>query len=320
MILRRCLSAIFVTTSVAAVLLIAAAQPAIPQARGQGPAPLRVTGPAAPNGQQITFNSPQFIVQALWFKANDETGWAWTGSDEIYAVFSDWDPNHYDHVTSDYEDVDEGDTVNFSNADQCMAPQATDHSQDCDSGMAELNVRYSFWEEDFGGNSFCNGDIAGSHDQLRNGKCPVDDLIGRGEILHSAAELAAMLPTVGASREFAHVMDQNAGKYRFRYRITRVADLSRSIVIHLPPVDPTTPPNIMLQAVEVTTPQGRRVRLTWTGATTSTVDVFRNDVKVVTTANDGDHLDATGNGTFRYRLCNLNSTTVCSPEVTIVVN
>ena len=77
----------------------------------------RSKGPQALRGQEIRFTSPQFVVHALWFKSNDETGWYWTGSDEVYAVFSDMDPTHSDAITSTYGDVDEGETRNFLAAD-----------------------------------------------------------------------------------------------------------------------------------------------------------------------------------------------------------
>src|SRR4051794_26498230 len=113
---------IVIATILGAVALVAvAASPTGPKAPpakspvavpGKGPLPFR-------DGQEIVFTTPQFVVQALWFKANDETGWYWTGSDEVYAIFSDMDPTHTDRTTSEYDDVDEGDTVNFKSADSC---------------------------------------------------------------------------------------------------------------------------------------------------------------------------------------------------------
>ena len=63
-----------------------------------------------------------------------------------------------------------------------------------------------------------------------------------------------------------------------------------------------------------------RVDLVWSGASASTVDIFRNGVRIVTTANDGVHTDNTGakgTATYRYRVCNAGTTT-CSNEVTVV--
>ena len=305
---RRSLSN-FAKGLAAAALIVAGAQSAVPQARSKGQQALR-------DGQAITFTTPQFVVQALWFKANDETGWYWTGSDEVYAVFSDMDPTHTDRTTSEYENVDEGDTVNFTTADTCMAPQPN-----CDRGMADLNVAFSFWESDWAaplGFSFCNGpDSAGLRWRLQVGICVDDDFIGRGSIVYSRAELVAMLPAVGDSREFTAIMDKDAGKYRFRYRITRLANVERTIVIHLPDLDPG--PAITLQATTIMIASATVVRLTWSGATTSTVDIYRNGAKVATTANDGTHDDPVASGTYQYSVCDLGSTTACSAQVTVVV-
>jgi hypothetical protein len=305
------LSVVFATIIGAAALVAAAASPSGPKALpAKDPLALR-------DGQEITFTTPQFVVQALWFKANDETGWYWTGSDEVYAIFSDMDPTHADRTTSEYDDVDEGDTVNFKATDSCMAPQPN-----CDRGMADLNVRFSFWEADWAaplGFSYCNKpDSPGIRWRLEFGICVDDDFIGSGEIIYSRAELVAMLPAVGNSREFTAVMDKNSGKYRFRYRITRIANVERSIVIHLPDIVVT--PAISLQATFVMLNMEKHVQLTWSGATTANVDIYRNGVKVLTTPNDGTQdISGVATGTYQYRLCDLNSTTACSPDVTVVV-
>ena len=62
----------------------------------------------------------------------------------------------------------------------------------------------------------------------------------------------------------------------------------------------------------------KRVRLTWTGATTSTVDIDRDSAKIVTTPNDGSH-DPRMAGSYENRLCELNSTTACSATMPITV-
>lgn len=59
--------------------------------------------------------------------------------------------------------------------------------------------------------------------------------------------------------------------------------------------------------------------LTWSGASGTNVDVFRNGTKVVTTANDGAHTDnvgAKGGGSYVYKLCEAGTST-CSNEVTV---
>ncbi|QOC22043.1 PKD domain-containing protein [Wenzhouxiangella sp. AB-CW3] len=59
--------------------------------------------------------------------------------------------------------------------------------------------------------------------------------------------------------------------------------------------------------------------ITWAGATTSNVDLFRNGRRVATIANSGsttDHTDIRGGGTLEYRICEAGSS-VCS-EIVLV--
>lgn len=58
----------------------------------------------------------------------------------------------------------------------------------------------------------------------------------------------------------------------------------------------------------------KRVDLTWTGASSSNADVFRNGVKIVTTDNDGfytDSISTKGGGTYSYVVCEAGTST-CS--------
>lgn len=81
----------------------------------------------------------------------------------------------------------------------------------------------------------------------------------------------------------------------------------------------SSPGGIILSAV------GRKVRavnqsdLTWSGAAGSNVDIFRNGVKLTTTANDGQHTDVLGKGvtgTFTYQVCEAG-TSACSNIATV---
>jgi hypothetical protein len=137
---------------------------------------------------------PQFVAEAVSFKAIDESGYDWAGLDEVYAVFSDSNPNLMDVVTSTYEDVDAGETRAFGPDGLCIAPRSK-----CDHGVSEiLRFEAPFWEEDkpprWIGQLFppyCYGDAPGAHHILRKGKCDGDDLIGRGEVLMSREQLLA---------------------------------------------------------------------------------------------------------------------------------
>ena len=59
--------------------------------------------------------------------------------------------------------------------------------------------------------------------------------------------------------------------------------------------------------------------LTWSGATSTNVDVYRNGVVVTTTANDGAHRDGPlgkGGGSATYKVCEAGTTT-CSSDVSV---
>jgi subtilisin family serine protease len=76
-----------------------------------------------------------------------------------------------------------------------------------------------------------------------------------------------------------------------------------------------TPSSITLTATARVQGKTRFADLRWANATTTNVDVYRNGVKVITTANDGLHSDSpTVKGTFTYKVCNAASTTACSVE------
>jgi len=88
-------------------------------------------------------------------------------------------------------------------------------------------------------------------------------------------------------------------------------------LLYVGPADGGSPPPTFTLTTRGYKVRGlRRADLTWSGAGTSTVDVYRNNVRILTgTANDGfqtDNIGGKGAGTFTYRVCNAGSTTVCS--------
>jgi serine protease len=61
------------------------------------------------------------------------------------------------------------------------------------------------------------------------------------------------------------------------------------------------------------------VDLSWSGATSMNVDIYRNGVVVVTTANDGFYTDSPGDrghATYIYQVCNAG-TQACSNQATV---
>jgi subtilisin family serine protease len=79
-----------------------------------------------------------------------------------------------------------------------------------------------------------------------------------------------------------------------------------------------TPDAITLAAAKRTTNRKNYADLSWSGSSASNVDVYRNNVLRVTTANDGKHTDGTlkAGTDYRYKVCNAGTTT-CSNEVTV---
>ena len=63
----------------------------------------------------------------------------------------------------------------------------------------------------------------------------------------------------------------------------------------------------------------QKADLTWSGASGTSVDVYRNNVKIITTDNDRAHTDNINNkggGSYTYRVCNAGTAT-CSNSVTV---
>jgi PKD repeat protein len=82
----------------------------------------------------------------------------------------------------------------------------------------------------------------------------------------------------------------------------------------------SAPPSIITLSATGYKVKGRqKADLSWSGAATSSVDIYRDGASITRTANDGfhtDNIDRRGGGTYVYQVCEAN-TSVCSNEVTI---
>jgi hypothetical protein len=86
-----------------------------------------------------------------------------------------------------------------------------------------------------------------------------------------------------------------------------------------PTPTPTAIPGIALRARGRSVHGQRAADLSWSGASSSNVDIYRNGVQIVTTANDGfytDRIGGSGHGTFTYKVCEAGTQT-CSNEATV---
>ena len=92
---------------------------------------------------------------------------------------------------------------------------------------------------------------------------------------------------------------------------------SAPVAVVAPP-PPPPPPSITLTVRGYKVKSDARVDLTWQGATSALVDVYRNDVRRTTTSNDGAHTDVPGKlrGRFTYRVCEAG-TAICSNSASV---
>jgi YVTN family beta-propeller protein len=87
----------------------------------------------------------------------------------------------------------------------------------------------------------------------------------------------------------------------------------------LTPTATPTPGSIMLRARRKRINGINSVRLKWRGATSANVDVYRNSMLIVTTPDDGQYDDSTGDtgqAQYVYRVCDAGTQT-CSNDVTV---
>jgi subtilisin family serine protease len=104
---------------------------------------------------------------------------------------------------------------------------------------------------------------------------------------------------------------------------TGVVTNSLSTANHLLYVGPAGVPNpYRLTATGFKVRGVRTADLSWSGAGTATVDIWRNGQKILSgTANDGaqrDSIGGKGAGTFTYKVCDAGSSTICSNTSTVV--
>jgi PKD repeat protein len=96
---------------------------------------------------------------------------------------------------------------------------------------------------------------------------------------------------------------------------------SATVTVTAPP--PPPPSSITLTVSGFTSDTKHTIRHNWSGAVGAKVDLYRNGLKVLSTANDGHQItgfEASGTATYAVKVCQAGSTTVCSPTRSITLS
>jgi hypothetical protein len=126
----------------------------------------------------------------------------------------------------------------------------------------------------------------------------------------SGGSFSQSLPA-GAHTITASVTDSRGLKSTKQVSVTVTSPVSA------PSPSPSSPISLSARAYKV---KGvKQVDLSWTGATSASVSVFRNGTAILTTDNDGretDRLNTKGGGSYTYKLCE-SGTSTCSASINV---
>jgi len=200
----------------------------------------------------IVWIERRYKIEALRFKARDESGIDWWGSDEVKVGTFD---ARGSTVSSEIGNIDSGDTHQFDPAKSCIIAVQPGNvvlgeTSVCESvgEPAPLSFRVELWENDDGGLfvDFEPGTLPpepGRHGSGVTLHSDEDDLLGRAQIDLSALDLESGMPNVGdvydETVELFPCLSELCAigpltpDYTFTYRITRLPDVQvdlRSVV------------------------------------------------------------------------------------------
>jgi hypothetical protein len=184
----------------------------------------------------------RYKIEAMRFKARDETGIDWLGSDEVMVETEDakgWT------VSKEIGDIDSGDTHSFDPAKSCIIAVrpgvvVLGETSMCDEvgEPAPLGFYVEFWEKDLFGfpAGFCGPLGTQGPDRHAGPYCANDhngdDFIGSAQIDYSTQELEAALPNVGDEQIETITLDPCPGQictsssdYTFTWRVTRLPNV-----------------------------------------------------------------------------------------------
>lgn len=190
----------------------------------------------------------RYVIEAVNFKALDETGIDIFGSDEIVARFSAYGRSTFSGI---YGGVDTGETHQFRSGQQCIYPAIDpdgvyNHTWSCNPRGAFGPVTFQITLYEFDGTlrqfltnstQFC---LHGGNDLMTG----CDDIqlasttIGSRHVSFTEAELAAAMPTVGMS---VTKLVPIGSAYQVNIRLTRKRSAIQPPVGDEPPLSPGEP-------------------------------------------------------------------------------
>lgn len=189
----------------------------------------------------------RYVVEAINFKALNETGIDFLGSDEIVVRYAITDKSMF---TGIYGSVDTGETHPLRSGQQCIYPAIDpdgtyNHRWACNARGAPGPISFQITLYEFDGFlrglltnplQFC---LSGGNDLLSGcGPQLESTAIGSGYVALTEAELAEALPTVGMSVE--RIVPIRSA-YQVNIRITRTRGTIIPPVGDEPPVGPVEP-------------------------------------------------------------------------------
>jgi hypothetical protein len=186
---------------------------------------------------------PRYAIKAVSFRAVDETGIDWLGSDEPFWTFNAVGTEGTARSTASrvFGSVDTGHTASFDSTEGCIYLS-------CAGGAAPdgIGVSLQLWEKDLG---YVNGTLSAVATAFRSigrvyplneaewiveatdklgsvfdeiNSWAADDLVGWQLYTYMPVDLAQRLPAVGASFDDTRTYSGGGGRYTMTTRVTRV--------------------------------------------------------------------------------------------------
>ncbi len=191
----------------------------------------------------IEWTERRYKIEAVGFKARNETGWDWWGSDEVMVGTEDskgWT------VSGELSGVDSGEFYSFDPVRSCVVAVRAGivvlgKTSVCDEAgePAPLSFEVELWEKDLIGwrSGFCKA-LPPGQDLHAGPHCADDgsgtDFVGRARVDLSALDLEAVLSRVGDEHIETVVLspcpsgevcsDADVSDYSFTFRVTRMRD------------------------------------------------------------------------------------------------